>query len=321
MSAVIGNVVELVPARSRTEGPRVAAVIVTFHPNMSHLLELLEIYASQVWRCYLIDNSEALDFHEVGVKVPEGGLRLLRLGQNMGIATALNRGAQLAFEDGADFVVLSDQDSVPSSSMVDELMRSYRVVSGRCQRIGAIGPVYTNLHTHEKMPFQVKLPGRPFRKLVHPSAEVPEIEVMAMITSGTLIRKDAWFAVGGMRDDLFIDHVDHEWCLHARSLGYRLFGSYEAQLAQRLGEGAFDVWYFGWRKQPAYAPVRVYYNLRNGIALLFLPHIPKIWAIRQLWTMFGVVYTHVIFGRRRSASIRMALLALWHGFTGRRGRL
>ncbi len=51
-----------------------------------------------------------------------------------------------------------------------------------------------------------------------------------------LIGRAAYEAIGGMRDELFIDGIDHEWCFRAKSLGYRTFVARDVTMSHDMGE-------------------------------------------------------------------------------------
>jgi rhamnosyltransferase len=86
-----------------------------------------------------------------------------------------------------------------------------------------------------------------------------------------------------------------------------------------MGDHALRVWYFGWRWESAYSPVRVYYRIRNFVALCRLPTIRWRWKVRNGWYIVGVVYTQTVFGQLRIATLRMATRGLWDGLCGRMG--
>jgi rhamnosyltransferase len=303
-------------------GVRVHAVVVSYCPDISLLRTLLEALAPQVAAIELVDNTPANDtcVTDLVRQLAVPSLHLQRLGENYGIARALNLGALAAWTSGASHVLLSDQDSLPSSDMVERLLHTEAELRARGEPVGAVGPTYTDAHTGITFPFQVHIPGKFFYGHVHPSAKLPIVEVLSLITSGTLISALSWAAAGPMREDFFIDHVDIEWSHRARAEGLKLFGTWHATMAHRMGDDQLRVWYFGWRRESAYSPLRVYYRTRNFIALCRLPSMPARWKWRNGWYCAGVIYSQVIYGRQRFAALRMALRGLWDGLRGRLGQ-
>lgn len=310
---------------SKSKGHTVLAVVVTYRPDTKTLTELLRALVAQVNQVLIVDNTPALDdrVHAAIAEFTElpSTLRLVRLGKNLGIAAALNVGIRAAIAEGFDYVLLSDQDSVPAPDMVRGLLRASAELTKQGIRIGAVGPIYTDLHTGITFSFQAEVPGKFFYGHVPASSEVPLVEALSLITSGTLIPAPVFATVGTMREDFFIDNVDIEWCHRARSMGLRLFGTSYATMFHRMGDAHLRVWYCGWRNESAYAPIRIYYFVRNFIVLCKAPYIRGRWKIRNAWYCLGLVYSHVIFGHERRDSLKMAVRGLWDGLRGRGGPL
>jgi rhamnosyltransferase len=300
---------------------RVHAVVVSYRPDVLILRALLEVLAPQVAAIEIVDNTAADDTRVADLvrKLALSKLHLHRLGDNYGIARALNIGARVAWESGATHVLLSDQDSLPSHDMVEGLLLTEAELRAGGEPVGAIGPIYTDIHTGITFPFQVYVPGKFFYGHVRPNTGIPIVEALSLITSGTLVSAATWATVGPMREDFFIDHVDIEWSHRARAAGLKLYGTCNATMAHRMGEDQLRVWYFGWRRENAYSPLRVYYRTRNFIALCRLPFMPARWKLRNGWYCAGVVYSQVVYGRQRGAALRMALRGLWDGLSGKSG--
>lgn len=297
------------------------AVVVTFRPDMVAFLNLLDVLLPQVERTIVVDNTPQQDVRVESMLASSqfDAVDLLRLGSNQGIATALNVGIQSALSAGATHILLSDQDSLPEGSMVAELMQASQRLSAEGRRVAAVGPTYIDRHTGITFPFQSMLPGKFFYGHKRASKTSPIVDALILITSGTLIGAEMLLDIGPMREDFFIDHVDIEWCHRARSMGYSLYGVHQAVMHHALGDAAAQVWYFGWRRESVYSPERVYYRIRNFVALCRLPAIQLRWKVRSSWYLLGFVYSQVIFGKHRLACLGMALRGLGDGLLGRMG--
>ncbi len=73
----------------------------------------------------------------------------------------------------------------------------------------------------------------------------------------------------------------------------------------RMGDDSLRVWFLGWRNESAYSPLRLYYRIRNYIALCKLGYIDWRWKLRSGWYTLGLIYTHVMFGDTPLASLKM----------------
>ncbi|WP_153144945.1 glycosyltransferase family 2 protein [Dechloromonas sp. H13] len=303
---------------------KILAIIVTYYPEAVTFEQLLKCLLKQVTRIIVVDNTPGNENPLLASLLAENGTpencQLVRLGENEGIARAINVGLDIAFASGADFVLLSDQDSLPEHDMVENLILAYSELLASGLRVAAVGPTFTDLNRTLTLPFQVQLPGHFFYGHRAPSAEEPHVEALGLITSGSLIPISAIRDVGLMREEYFIDKVDTEWCHRARARGYRLFGTGWARMHQRLGEGGLRVWYFGWREESVYSPLRIYYQLRNYVAICRLDYVDWRWKARIGWYTAGVFYSQIFFGRTRAKAFKMGLLGLWHGVVKKMGR-
>lgn len=300
--------------------PVVMAVVVAYQPDFTALDELLRSLSRQVAHTYLVDNSahDDLRVQEWLGSTTRKDVSLVRLGSNRGVATALNAGIRASRSAGATHILLSDQDSEPAPDMVSGLLTAVRSLGGEA-RIAAVGPVFINRRTGVTHPFQHPVPGRVFYKHVLPAPESPIVETLTLITSGCLISVAALDDVGEMRDDLFIDYVDTEWCHRARHRGWRLYGTCLAKMTHDMGDAALHVWFFGWRHETAYSPERVYYRVRNFVALCRMPHIEFRFKMRHAWFSLGDVYSQIFFGAQRREAFGMAWKGLRDGIAGHLG--
>jgi rhamnosyltransferase len=300
---------------------RVHAIVVTYQPEQRALIDLLEALSPQVERIHVVDNSANDDLR---VATLLDGLQfdnvvIHRLGGNHGIAKALNVGISHAQGAGATYVLLSDQDSLPATDMVAGLLVAHaQLVANGC-KVGAVGPMFTDRNTGHVSSFQAEIPGKFFYGHVRPDTTRPEVEALTLITSGMLAAIEVFDDAGGMREDFFIDHVDIEWCHRVRTRGWRLYGTRRATMFHRMGDASLRVWYFGWRQESAYSPLRIYYRIRNFIALCKSPMIDWRWKLRNGWYWLGFVYSHVMFGGQKKRSLVMASRGLADGLRGRMG--
>jgi rhamnosyltransferase len=300
----------------------VVAVVVSYYPDAQSLGALLNALSPQVASVVVIDNTPDTDAaaQQVARDIQmSAGAFLLQPGSNLGIAKALNLGISAASSQGAKFVLLSDQDSLPEPGMVGVLLDIFaeRVAEGA--QVGCVSPMYFDQNTGVAFPFQVIAPGQRIYRSVSAESAGRCIEVLSCITSGSLIPLDVLKDVGDMRDDLFIDYVDTEWCLRARHRGYRVFGTAATRLNHCLGDGNFRIWAGRWRLYSDYSPLRLYYRFRNFVLLLRAPYIERWWKFRASWYWLGNLYAYGCWAPRRLKNLAMIAKGLLHGALGRGG--
>lgn len=300
-------------------GAHVWAVVVTYLAEGAALTSLLRTLSSQVTQICIVDNTPQVDTTVLDVisRLDELPLQLIRLGDNQGIAAALNVGIKRALSQGATHVLLSDQDSSPAPDMVRSLLRAH--VALRDRHVAAVGPSFVNTNSEELFPFLVDVRHSLLYGRRSATEEQPHVEALTLITSGLLVSALALRDIGLMREDFFIDSVDTEWCYRARAQGWHLYGTGWATMRHRMGEASLRVWYFGWFKANAYSPRRVYYQTRNLTRLHFLGYSGIRWRLRNVWSILGIFYFHVLYGADRRKCLSMWFRGLLDGLRGRMG--
>ncbi|MCL4747330.1 MAG: glycosyltransferase family 2 protein, partial [Burkholderiaceae bacterium] len=271
----------------------VAAVIVAYRSDQSRLQALVDGLAPQVQALIVVDNSDS-PAGQASVAAAAGGCQLLCTGINEGVARAQNRGIRAALEGGARYVLLSDDDSVPAPDLVARLLEGMRRARSCGPRPAAIGP----LAFDERDPANVLVyrdtafgPRRLERASLRGSLQ----RVSFLLASGCLIDADALEAVGAMREDLFIDHVDLEWGLRARRGGWELYALADLPMAHRLGDRMLRPRWLGGRALHMHSPLRNYYLVRNTLLLVRGRLMPPLWRVGYLWWLVKLASFCVLF--------------------------
>ena len=242
-------------------------------------------------------------------------IHLLDMFDNVGLARALNKGIARAFQLGAAWVYLSDQDSLLPADF-KSLAIKYSQHIPKPYKVAAIGPVYFNQVTKEV--------GRIIRieflrrRRAKPNMNESYIETDYLITSGSFISKAAFNDIGPMREELFIDLIDVEWGLRAKSRGYKSFVLPKAMLDHKLGNDKFKI--FG-MVFPIHSPLRIYYYLRNSVHLYGKDYISLNWKLIDLVRNIFRFFFYVLLIKPRIQYLKMALLGIDHGFFERMGKL
>lgn len=224
-----------------------SAVVVLYNPTIEVIknIRLLNKYVDEI---YTIDNSENKNSKIVDEinKLPK--VKYVKNKGNYGIASALNLGASMALSNGYRLLLTMDQDSQVEEDMIDNMM--FYIKSGL--EFGIISPVYR------------LIPGDS-----PPSIELIT-EVETTMTSGNILNLDAFRVVGPFLEKLFIDYVDHEYCLRMRKYGYKIFRIENAVLHHSWGKlKKINLLIFTFYKSN-YSPLRYYYLLRNGLYVTLL---------------------------------------------------
>jgi len=124
-----------------------------------------------------------------------------------------------------------------------------------------------------------------------------------------------------MNEDLFIDFVDIEWGLRAKSLNYHCYGVCSAIMQHQLGDTNIDIKLIN-RRIVLHSSLRYYYQFRNAIILYKYPHVSWSW-IRYHFPIHVLIKFILIllFIPSRKKNIPKVLLGIWHGLTNKLGKL
>lgn len=252
--------------RRRDAGAGVTAIVVTFRPDIARLADALASAVEQVERVFVVDNGKGVALPEPLANDPR--IETLPLGDNRGIAAAQNVGIKAALAKGAQFVLLLDQDSVPTCGMVRSLVQLHQRLVHEGHRVAAVGarPMI------DTVAGGFAIFGRLGYATAAPRPSESFVWCDALLASGTLMSGQAWHAVGPMNEAFFIDRVDTEWCVRARAAGWRLAGAADATLNHRLGEQQVRAWPWSRRTIAVHKPFRYYYMARNPVLLVRMPH-------------------------------------------------
>lgn len=248
---------------------RIYAIVVTYNPEVDLLLKQNSSLISQVDGIVYVDNnSSTRTFFEL---LNGDSNHFIFNKKNLGLAKAQNQGIDEARKNGADFVLLFDQDSVPPAGFVDGLMKCYHE-NIETNRIALVGPAIRNMVTDSK----VDNKGVVFRGLSIKRLKVDKAtEVSYCIASGSLIPLSVLDDVGVMEEKLFIDGLDLEWCLRAKSKGYKIYQTNNTYLDHCLGDGSTD-------RIKSHSPIREYYIMRNSIWMIKQNYFPIGYRVRRL---------------------------------------
>jgi rhamnosyltransferase len=301
----------------------VAAVVVTYRPDISATATLLAALAPQVELLVVVDNGSGPDAVAAlaqAVAALPGRAELVELASNAGIAAAQNLGIAWARERGARYVLLSDQDSVPAPDMVQRLLTGLekaRTPGGA--PVGAVGPVTVDERAEgTTLLFEDRRWGP--RRAAVPDVDGALVPVVFLIASGCLVPMEVLDAVGPMNEAWFIDHIDLEWGLRATRAGYALYGVAGAHLGHHLGDRMTRI-PGREREVHIHSPVRNYYMARNTVLLM------KSGLLRQAWRwgyLFWIVKYAAFYGVFVAPRARRATLlarGFIDGVRGRAGRL
>ncbi|MFO7447593.1 MAG: glycosyltransferase family 2 protein [Ignavibacteriaceae bacterium] len=225
---------------------KVAAIVVLYNPDWE-VLENIKSYINQVDILFAVDNSAPVINKTILDQILLfDHVRYICNHTNLGIAAALNIGAQKAVNEGFEYLLTMDQDSIATPNMVEKLIEC---CSGN-EFIGLAAPEHLtsfslNCNLREK---------------------IYENESVVM-TSGNIINLAAFNKTGGYNEKLFIDYVDYDYCIRLKENNYQIVRVKNAVLFHNVGKLAEKK--IGFKKvyPTNHNPIRLYYQTRNRFYL------------------------------------------------------
>jgi GT2 family glycosyltransferase len=293
---------------------------VTVATNAAHMLprqlDTLKQQSQKLDEIVVVDNaSKDGTVDMIASRYPE--VTVLSLVENSGVGGGYAAGLRYAaLERKHDWVWLLDDDSVPPSNGLETLLAGLQHTADRSDRTAVLAPLCMDMKTSTSYPGMSWRSGRFIPTPVDPNAPLTFVD--SVISSGSLVRREAVESVGLPRADFFMDFVDHEYCLRLRRNGFSIAIVRDSILEHEIGaQTIFNI--LGWKRPWAdHAPWREYYIARNQTFLMW-EHYPRLVTKGfVLYRLTRHAVGVVLLGKRKLACLEM----LYRGFLdGRAGRL
>jgi rhamnosyltransferase len=283
-------------------GKKVAGVTILYHPG-TDVIDHIATYLDKLDVLILVDNSpersQAVFTNEF---LEDPKVIRVRNAANEGMARALNQGATLALEKGCDFLLTMDQDSEFKPHDFEKMLSLLGQVD--TAKIGIIAPV----HHHHTATLD--------------NATKALVDVKITMTSGNLLNLEAYRVAGPFDEALFIDHVDHEYCLRLLQRGFRIVENRDILLIHALGyvtevSGAGKPL----TRFVSHSPLRTYYMIRNGLFVANKYRRDFPWFYRKNLVLMFKELAKVVFQDNRIQRLRMFFLGINHYCASRMGKL
>lgn len=236
--------------------PKVSIIILNWNvwADVRECLESLAKVRYDNFDVILIDNAskEKICFGQTEY----ANLKLIQVfnEENIGFAGGNNQGIKMALDNGADYVLLLNPDTVVASDFLENLVR----VVSRNDKIGMAGPL-----------IYFYPPGQPQKVWAaggdvgsdglgsltdHGRPEKPYELRKTDYVSGTclLARKEMIEKIGPLSEDYFLYYEDTDWCLRARQAGFYCLFVPDAK-----------IWHKQAKSTSEFSYPYIYYHTRN----------------------------------------------------------
>lgn len=251
----------------------VVAGIVLYNPVLQKLEKNILSIQRQVDQLILIDNhsSNIGGIIELIEKLQTEfaiSIKLIMNSYNKGIAEALNQIMHFSYENKYKWFLTLDQDTECPDKLVEKMLDYYYVCDFR-DKVVVICPEFIDINNIRKSTYMSD-------REMEPDTGRSELTT---ITSGSLNRVDISYEIGGFETKLFIDHVDHEFCLKLNKLGFKIMKLNAIVIKHEIGNITRHKLLWTTVATSNHSYIRRYYYYRNSIFLL-----KKYFSFFPLWT-------------------------------------
>lgn len=194
---------------------KILAEIILYNPDPARLKENVEAVRRQCDSLLLIDNGSK-NRKEIEAFLKDlGNTDVIWNETNTGVAHALNQAMQYACDNGYDWVLTLDQDSVCRKGLI----KAYRKYAG-LEKAGILTCIIDDRNYQKTDQF-----AGPYRK------------VESCITSGSFMNVQAFMKTDGFDEKMVIDLVDYDICFNLHEHGYEIYQINYHGLLHEMGHG------------------------------------------------------------------------------------
>jgi len=280
---------------------------VLYNPT-DEIFENIDSYVSFIDTLIVIDNSESIDQkikHELYSRY--NNLVYIGSNENFGIATALNIACDKGIELGFEWILTMDQDSkfINFSDYIKCLLKLEN------KEETAILGSNTMWHAADHLPS-------------NPTCN--HIEKFLVITSGNFLNLKLFNDIGRFEDKLFIDMVDHDYCMKAQQKNYKIYFYKDILVEHSLGMlfQRKNIFTGKIRNKIEHSPQRAYYITRNSF-YLYKKYSKEFPEEFNLLKTLNILFIHeitkiLIYEDQKIKKIKAKLIGLYHALSDRYGK-
>lgn len=289
---------------------KLVSIVVCYKTDLIKFKDIVQKHMNNFHHIILVNNSPEIPLD--WFSTPK--ISIIKNQGNMGVSHALNVGISEAKKQGFGSVALFDQDTELPSNFSQQMLYYINRYQGD-NPTAVYSPV---VHNHVIDETASHISFKPFRLVRSSVDESDYAQPHYVITSGSIIPISVFDDVGLMREELFIDFVDIEWCLRARQKGYEIVAINKVMIDHHLGDYAVQ---FMSHRYPIHSPLRMYYHFRNAMFLYRLREIDWNWRIvDSARNLFRFLF-YMLFVKNRWTYFKYIIKGYYHGLIKKMGKL
>lgn len=288
----------------------IGIIIVTYgiNHNTAGLEKILRVSSTYKKSHILIVNNGPENKFLRNLVSKNESFKIINLNKNLGIAGAQNTGIRYLF-NSCDAFIFFDQDSTPCDNFVEKLLEDVDL-----NGLSIFGPIHQDDQSKDFLPL-VNIRKIGFKKSTiakfSNNLEIHKSDII--ISSGMMVTKSVFQKIGMMKDSFFIDGVDTEFCLRARSNNIPVRVKSNVIMKHRIGKRStkflcFNIYH--------HSKERVFYQLRNTILYLKFSYIPKTFAFSEIAKVISNRFIFLIKIRFKFSYLQSFVCGITKGIIG-----
>lgn len=187
---------------------KVCASIITYNID-EKIIEVVNSIINQVDNIVIVDNgSNSITLDILNELSKKEKVELILNNENIGIAKALNKGIKFAKEIRAEWILTLDHDSVCEKNMISDMFKAIEGYNSK-DLISILTPKIFEMNKKDFIS----------KKYNERSSCM---EVNDCIQSGSLFNMDTFDEIGLFNEELFIYHVDFDFCQRVLKSGRKI---------------------------------------------------------------------------------------------------
>jgi rhamnosyltransferase len=268
------------------------SIVVLYNPINDNIKNLSKISKLST-KLYVIDNSDVVTDL---ISIDTNNIIYIKNDFNIGLDKALNVGIKKCLADvECTHIALFDQDSIPDNLMFKNMIKYL----DKCEdNVVAVSPQIIDI----KQTINSTL------------TDIENVDVV--ITSGSLYPRNAFEKVGLMDETFFIDYIDYEWCLRAKSKKYKIVRINDAILYHNMGDTFIN--FFGISKPLHVNKLRHYYIIRNQLIFISRKYIPLKYRLIHFTKLFYRIPAYLFLSNDKISSWKLISKAFFDFFKNRK---
>ncbi|MCL1077686.1 glycosyltransferase [Parashewanella spongiae] len=289
------------------------SIVILYNPKETSTIDDYVEIVDESDMTFFVDNSSSNNY-DILSSYDDNKISYLPLRSNLGIATAQNFALKKILnssENDLDKVFFFDQDSKVSTNFILRMSESFNALLSKKIPVGLLGPLPVNKATGVDYPIKSACYGQGCVGL-----DTRYTQLDCLISSGSVTNVGVVKKCGLMKDELFIDSVDHEWSWRILNFGFINLMDLNIKMSHLFGEG--DINFFGLAIRKG-SPIRYYYSFRNWFYLFRLNYVPFEFKLKTLLKMPVKFFIYLVVFDDKFSRFKFMLKGIYHGIINKFG--